>query len=88
MLKLFVWGASTQNFEHFFTPTFFFQIFSCSNSHLYDLDYIILQYSNTHFYNLSENMYFYHGYSQQIFFYIFSVEIGQNLAIGQKQFAP
>ena len=84
MLKLFVWGASTQNFEHFFTPTFFFQIFSCSNSHLYDLDYIILQYSNTHFYNLSD---FTKLFSTD-FLLLFSVEVGQNLAIGQKDLSP
>ena len=66
--------------QHFF----FFQTLNCSNSHLYNLDYIILQYSNTHFYNLSD---FTRLFSTD-FLLLFSVEVGQNLAIGQKDLSP
>ena len=49
---------------------------------MYDLDYIILQHSNTHFFQPSENTYFY-----QVIFNIFSVRAGQNLVFSQKEFA-
>ena len=55
-------GLQTQKFWIFIFPWiffFFFWILSCSMSHMYDLDYIMLQYSNTHLYKLSENRYFY-----------------------------
>ena len=45
-----VGGLQTQNFEFLFSPAI---------SHMNDLYYITLKHSNTHFYKLSENIYFY-----------------------------
>ena len=54
---------------------------------MYVLGYIMLQHFYTHFYKFSGNT-FLPGYFQQIlFYYIFSVRVGQNLVFGQKQFA-
>ena len=51
------------------------------------LDYIILKHFNKHSNKLSENNILLRGYFQQILFHsIFSVGVGQNLILGQKQF--
>ena len=66
MLKrFFVWPFKLK-ILNLFSPTVFFLIWSCSISHMYDLHYIILQHSETHFYKLSENTYFYQAISTDL----------------------
>ena len=64
------------------------KLFACGASN--PLDYIILQHSNTHFYKLSENMYFYQVIfnTQILFYYIVSVGVGQNLVFNQNNLRP
>ena len=78
-----VWGFKLKILNFYFGQQFFFWILNFSISRMYDLNYIMLQHSNTHFYKLSENVYFYQVIFNR-FFYIFSVEVGQNLVFDQK----
>ena len=59
MLNIFCGGLQTQNFEFLFSRTIFYLVLSFSISHMYGLDYIILQQADTRFHKLSENIYFY-----------------------------
>ena len=60
---------------------------SCSISYMYDLDSIILKHSDAHVYQLTKNIFLPGYFLQNLFYYIFSVGVHQNLVIGQKQFA-
>ena len=76
LLKMFLWEASNSKFCIFnFTMIFFFNL-SCSISHIHNLDYIIIHYSDAHFYKLSENIYFYMVIFNR-FYFIFSIGVSR-----------